>query len=951
MRRIVPILLLLACAMLSARPSPRITGQYDRPAPVTDYWSRADSLHGFDVTHYDLDVSVFTANHTIIGSVVAHVTALQNLNSISYELEGGLSVQSVQVNDAPATYSFTDGAISINLGAIPAGQSFTTRVEYSGTPSLSDDVYHIGMIFSTNYAFTLSDPSGMRWWAPVYDHPWDKATWTLAYTLRSDWECAANGLQTSETFDGEGFHTVTWEVTDPTVPHLICFTASNYDELDFQHGDLLIQNFVPASMMNDAVVDLALVPGMIQAFEDHFGPYPFEKYGNAVVPMVTYGAMEHQTMTTLNTSYITGDGSGAPTIAHELAHSWFGNCVTPLTWKDVWLSESFATYSEAVYTEAIFGVASMRQYIESNFHSYYLNWENAADPPRIYDPAYDEYFNPQSYEKGASVLHELRLLVGAQNFFDILRAYMTQYHNGWAITSEFQAIAEQVSGLDLDQFFQQWIYEPGCPTYDYALFYDSEALRVLPVVQTGCSTGTQFVCKVPFTIHTATDIDSVLATANPNGGDGQSFLLSDGEVQSAEFDPHHWLLHRAVTQHEPTMQFASASDGAANVYWSAFWAPAAVTGYRVFRASSASGPFTVLVELPGDQLHYIDSGLTNGVTYYYAVQALRGSYATFMSDPIPATPIDFPMDQGILFVDETANGSGTAISPTDAQSDAFYDAAIAPEYTSWDYDSDGPPSLDLMRHYSIIVWASDDFSAIHIDNHLNDLGAFLLAGGCVLVSGWKTAMNLTDDFLDNFLDAGSVDMANSAIFTGASGAFPDLAVDPAKTLTAWNGMLPYVCTFPEAGNGIYNFNGSGYPCAVTAHPNGQAIFLGFPLYFMQADGVAAFFAQALAEFQQTSTGDHPLPPAGISMRCWPNPAHSVANVAWSQDRPGKAIVEIYNLRGQRTTRLSDAEASAGEHTLIWNGCDDNGRPVASGMYLAITKCNGRTVARKLALLR
>jgi aminopeptidase N len=133
--------------------------------------------------------------------------------------------------------------------------------------------------------------------------------------------------------------------------------------------------------------------------------------------MSTYGAMEHQTMTTLGNYIINGALTYETTIAHELCHQWYGNAVSFLTFKDVWLSEGFATYSEHLWKDKTEGWESACNYIRTEFHNYYLNWENIEGPQTIYNPSFNSYFAPPSYEKAASVLHMLRLKIGNANFF------------------------------------------------------------------------------------------------------------------------------------------------------------------------------------------------------------------------------------------------------------------------------------------------------------------------------------------------------------------------------------------------------------------------------------------------------------------------------------------------------------------------------------------------------
>ena len=368
MRKIFIILMLiLLSAILFAHPK-----FYNLKTLPSYEKTKADSVHGFDVQHYDITLTINDQDHYIEGCVNATILAEENLTEIQYELEN-LNVDAITVNGINADFSYENGIITIELGTINEGEEFNTSVTYHGYPALSTDVYHIGMIFSNNYVFTLSDPSGARWWWPAYDHPWDKATVDFHITMRDDWLVACNGIRTEIIDNGDGTKTHNWQGYNPMATYLPCISAANFVEINQNFGDIPIQNFVTPAQYNNALEDFTNLPFMMEVYSERYGMYPFEKYGNAVVPMVTYGAMEHQTMTTLGNFIITGNHSYETTIAHELSHHWFGDCLTPLTWADVWLSEGFAVYSEAVYTESWQGFEAMINYVRNNIQNYYKN--------------------------------------------------------------------------------------------------------------------------------------------------------------------------------------------------------------------------------------------------------------------------------------------------------------------------------------------------------------------------------------------------------------------------------------------------------------------------------------------------------------------------------------------------------------------------------------------------
>ena len=934
--------------------------------PPTPEQTRADSLHGFDVLNYDITIFINDQTHYIEGTVVATVVAEENLSQIQYELES-LDVNEILVNGENADYTYTNGIITIFLDNIAAGEEFTTSVSYSGYPVLSNDIYHLGMIFGSNYVFTLSDPSGCRWWWPAYDHPWDKAEVDFHVTMRDDWLVACNGIRTSIVDNGDGTKTHNWEGENPMATFLPCITAANFLEINQNFNEVPIQNFVTATYYNAAVEDFSNLPFMMQVFSEKYGYYPFEKYGNAVVPMVTFGAMEHQTMTTLGVSYINGNHGGETTIAHELSHQWFGNCLTPLTWKDVWLSEGFATYSEAVYTEAWQGFEAMVNYVRNNIQNYYKNWAG-SNSYTVYDPSYNNYFTPATYEKPASVLHMLRLLVGDETFFQILQTYFQTYHNQNVVTSEFQEICEQVSGLDLEQFFRQWIYEPGLPYLDYTYFLkdDETNPQIITYVKTSSNTNTDFYIKVPFRINFATSNDSVLAQSAPDEAVETISDLSGSEVSGVEFDPNSWILSRGNFFHSAEISNAYASDGIVVVFWNNFWEEVEIDGYNVYRSLQENGEFEKINSEIITQNYYQDENVTNGTTYYYKIKAVKNSvFETPFSNVVQATPLGFPMNQGILVVDETKDGNGVQGNPDDETVDEFYQNVIGQEITEYDYSQEGAPELEFLANYSTIIWHDDDISQHYISDNIEKLGSYLVAGGNLFISGWKTAAEIPENFLADFLNCQNTQLVSSWDFVGAySPQYQDLQIDAEKLNPAFDGTLPYSCIFPNSENGIYFFdgiNGSQYQdevCALKSTPAGTFVLLGFPLYFCYENEAQSFMTQFLNEIGESSAEEETVSDYQLSISNFPNPFRNSTTIFFNISRKDSknAKIDIFNIKGQKVKTLEcinrvDAKTTESLSHIIWDGKNKNGEQVRSGIYFYKLQIGNESVIRKMILMR
>lgn len=963
LRRIFWLLILIAAAATLNADLPREL--FHKPHAMirdSDIATRADSLTGFDVQKYEITLSINDSTHQISGNVLATVLAEENLTSLPYDLVG-LTVSSVLVNGSTATYTHQGGIVDIDLN-IPAGQTFTTQIFYSGVPQLSPDIYHIGMIFSGNTVFTISDPDAGRYWWPSYDHPWDKALVDLHITMRGDWKVAANGIRDSIVDNGDGTKTTHWLGENPMTTYLVCITAGPYVEINQTAGTIPIQSFVMQNQYNNALIDFQNVPAMIDYYSQIFGPYPFEKYGHGVVSMSTYGAMEHQTMTTLGNFIITGTGAYELIIAHELAHQWYGDAVSFLTFKDVWLSEGFATYSEHLWTDKTQGWQAAVNYVASSYHQYYLNWVAGAGPQTIYNPGFNNYFAPPSYEKAASVLHMLRLKIGNASFFQLLQQWFSTYEHGNTVTTEFRDLAEQISGQDLDQFFNQWIFSPGLPSLEYSVWNNDASDSPLKIIaKTSSNTATQFELEVPFRFSYGAYTDSLYVRADPDGYINHFF---PSWQQGAQITPNYnsWTLLRTITELKPSLVECLPTNGAVLLSWEPFLNDYSL-GYNVYRRVLNGVPeWQLLNANPLNALDYTDLTAENGTEYQYAVAAVDGGgWISMTSNIMQATPVSFNFSNDLLVVDETRDGTGANINPDDTMVDDFYAAALSPlVHDNWDFITQGMPSLAQLGDYRLVLWHADDFNQNLLVDHLNTLGGYILGGGKVLLSGWKTPSVLSLAFVERF--AGGVELVydNAACLISAeSASYPDLTVDPLKLSPSWNGMLPQIYTFVGAQTSLYTANmgpsgqGDGN-CAALKHQldesAGTLVLLGFPLYYMQGDGVRGFLQQIIPELLiPVATEDLVETPVSATLSVYPNPFNPQTRIEFSLPAKGELRLELYNLKGQKVRTLFSGMQEAGTHSLVFDGRDASGNDVSSGVYLLRMESGGKQLTQRISLVK
>jgi aminopeptidase N len=291
-----------------------------------------------------------------------------------------------------------------------------------------------------------------------------------------------------------------------------------------------------------AAYDFGNVPAMIQIFNQLFYPYPFNKYGQGAVSPFPYGAMEHQTMTTMNRNWISGTRDSEVGLAHELAHMWWGDFVTLADWRHMWLNEGFATYSSGIFVEQFY---SHDDFMEKMLHwkEIYIDHGNQYGHAPIYDPAY--LFSVRVYFKGAWVLHMLRDLIGDADFYNGLYNYAAQFGYGNADTWDFIDIMETTSGEELDWFFDQWVFGQAHPIYQYAWSYSgSGPYDVHLDVQQVQTAAPPF--RMPITIRIYSGVNEYdFEVENQNAYHSYDFIVPT-EPDSLILDPDNWILKETI---------------------------------------------------------------------------------------------------------------------------------------------------------------------------------------------------------------------------------------------------------------------------------------------------------------------------------------------------------------------------------------------------------------------
>ncbi len=427
---------------------------------------------GYDAKRYALDLAYTPILHQLAGTTVMTARATEPLREFSMDFQG-FDISALTVDGVPAPFTREDTKLIITpVRALPTDALFTVAVTYSGTPpTITDpDGSDEGFLQTNDGAFVVCEPMGAQGWFPNNNHPSDKAQFELTMSVPVGMTVMGNGVLVSNTTNGPTT-TWHWRENEPMATYLSTASLGFFD-LTRSTGpnDVPIDVAVdPAyTAVNTALMDTTLsrIPEILTFFNGLFGRYPLNSAGAIVdvAPTVGY-ALESQTKPNFPLP------PGSVVLAHETAHQWWGDSVTLGQWRDIWLHEGFATWSEWVFDERRNGGATTAQHFDDVYATPATNsfWKippaNPGSGANIFDGAV--------YERGGATLEALRQIVGEPTFLRILRDWGAQHRRANATTAQFIALAETDSGLDLDEFFRQWLYEPAKPTITPANFDSS----------------------------------------------------------------------------------------------------------------------------------------------------------------------------------------------------------------------------------------------------------------------------------------------------------------------------------------------------------------------------------------------------------------------------------------------------------------------------------------------
>ena len=470
----------------------------------------------YDLQHSKIALRFNLEQKKVLGEVTHSLSILRDgTTKISFD-SAGLTIQKVTVNKSAAKFEATAEKLIIPLAAeAKTGDKFEITIRYEGKPTK-------GMYFilpdkdypdRPSQIWTQGESEDTHYYLPTYDYPNDRLTTETLLTVPASWITVANGKLITVSDAGKGLKTWYWKESIPSSTYLITVVAGEFDEVKDIWRGIPLTYYAPKGRGDRLPINYGRTPAMMELFTKKFGvDYPWEKYAQVMVDDFVAGGMENSSATTNNSSslvhpklapeYLTGEDD---LISHELGHQWFCDLVTCKDWGNVWLNEGFATFLEAVWTEAHFG-KDQADYDRWNNAREWFERSGLWNKPIVRHDFYDSSeFDENAYGKGGWVLYMLRHQIGEDAFYRGVKQYLEVNRGKNVVTSDLAKAIEEATHNNVDQFFSQWLYGAGAPKFDLSYAYDAEKHQVtLTVKQSQKIEGRVGIFRVPVEVEITT---------------------------------------------------------------------------------------------------------------------------------------------------------------------------------------------------------------------------------------------------------------------------------------------------------------------------------------------------------------------------------------------------------------------------------------------------------------
>lgn len=950
----------------------------------------------FDVSYYGIHLTINPADETVAGYVIATaISSTDHLQKIAFDLRQNMTVTAITGNAAGFVHE--NDLVSIELDRIYSkGEKFSTTIQYHGHPSSGSNFNPMTFSRARGVATISSEscPYYARCWWPCKDRPDDKPdSMDLFITVPSNLTVAANGMLVDVTDNKDGTATFHWQIRNPIATYLVCFSATDYKIIQdkFISADqdtLALMHFVFPEHFNNALTDFNTTGQMLEILESYYGKYPYynEKYGAAEY-VGYWGGMEYQTLSCLQSYLIRGDHYYDDVFVHELAHQWWGDCISPKDFHHSWISEGFATFSEALYFGHLEGQEKYRNYM-TNQNSALSNKgimyrHDISDPDVVYDLIV--------YYKGAWVIHMLRHVVGEGKFWQALRDFRSHFEYSSATTEDLQQVFENVTGNSLEWFFHEWVYEPNYPQYRFGWHQEKVAgqYNLYGFIEQVQTDAPLFKMPIDLTIATQT-MDTTFAIMVDDTLEKFHYVSLDSIVDF-QFDKDDWVLKKTEIITTPIFQYVDHQlvDSTGNNNEIADPGETVdvllrITNTGILCREIAARLITSdpSIEAPAQTFRWLDlttgyENLKNDLEFSLPITVKPGA-----ASHLALLKIQFDADHDYTSLDSFYIKIGSpTILLVDDDAGANYEQyltqsmALSKIYSdTWEVTSNGFPGFaDVLQNYQIVIWfTGDDRTTSLTRDEQNSLAEFLDHGGNLVLTGQNIGYDLVTDgapedslFFTNYLHADFVaDTVSSTRLIGASGdpiasgmfVFIDEKVGGARNqqspdaISPRDGAVAFLKYIPQMSAAAIRY--------VDGAKNYNLAYLGFGMEGISGpyqDSAQKLLEKILSWFSKPTgvenTTINSAPQKFQLEQNYPNPFNPSTTIRYHLAEPGHVQLAIYNLSGQQIRTLLDQRQLAGSYESTWDGADDNGLKVASGVYIYRIRTKSFHYSRKLALVK
>lgn len=429
------------------------------PHPVKGAAGLGDKLFpnagngGYDVQHYDLDLTVDVGANTITSTATLTAVATSTLDTFNLDFHE-LTIDALTVNGVEAPYQRQEDELIIDP-AVPlqADTVFAVTVHYHGKPKPIDTS---GWLNYFDRVAVENGALGAATWYPVNNHPADRATYSYRVKVPPSYMALANGQLLDEESDASGWTTYHWATDTPMTSATATILIGHYvlQSSTTDPSGTLLDTYREQLVVERSLARLEHTPAMLALLNELVGPYPFPSYSVLVHTRPAPYAVFYQELSILSLAVLTDYGEEA--VMNGIGFQYFGNSVSVAQRQDRWLTQGLGAYMGWLWIEESKGAAALQTLVQRIHTSYNLDFPPAS-------PTANDLENDSIYYRSSLAIHALRARLGDERFFQLLRTFYTRYRSGNASTADFIAVAEEVSGEDLAAFFQAWLYDDKLP--------------------------------------------------------------------------------------------------------------------------------------------------------------------------------------------------------------------------------------------------------------------------------------------------------------------------------------------------------------------------------------------------------------------------------------------------------------------------------------------------------